>query len=103
MNLKLKARIIERFGSQIQFAHTIHEDESLVSKVVRGWRPLSTEKKAECHKQSFLGSRVYGDIVNVPASAADYPKRSAGEYVGWKRLLGDGNLHMKSHRWMTFV
>jgi hypothetical protein len=56
-----------------------------------------------CHKQSFLGSRVYGDIVNVPASAADYPKRSAGEYVGWKRLLGDGNLHMKSHRWMTFV
>ena len=40
MNLKLKGRIVEKFGSQFEFALVIRNHESLVSKVVRGRRVL---------------------------------------------------------------
>jgi predicted rRNA methylase YqxC with S4 and FtsJ domains len=40
LNLKLKARIIEKYGSQVDFSEAIKIDETLVSKVVRGRRKL---------------------------------------------------------------
>ena len=45
MNFKLKQKIIEKFGSQIRFAHEIGEPETIVSKVVRGWRGISLDKQ----------------------------------------------------------
>lgn len=35
MNKKLKGKIVERFGTQSDFAHKIGVDESVVSRVVR--------------------------------------------------------------------
>jgi len=43
MNKKLKAKIIERFGSQADFAQAIKTDETIVSRVVRGRRTLNPE------------------------------------------------------------
>lgn len=40
MNLILKFRILEKFGSQANFAAALRVDESLVSRVVRGRRIL---------------------------------------------------------------
>ena len=47
MNLKLKARIVEKFGTQSDFAPVIDTDESLISKIVRGRRTLPVEKQVE--------------------------------------------------------
>ena len=47
MNLKLKAKIIERYGSQVDFSEAIGIDETLISKVVRGRRTLSPEKQLD--------------------------------------------------------
>jgi plasmid maintenance system antidote protein VapI len=38
MNWELKQRIIEEYGSQVDFAQTIKVNETLVSKIVRGRR-----------------------------------------------------------------
>jgi plasmid maintenance system antidote protein VapI len=43
MNKQLKAKIIERYGSQADFAHSMRVDESLVSRIIRGRRSLSPE------------------------------------------------------------
>ena len=43
MNRLLKAKIIEKYGSQADFAQEIKVRESLVSKIVRGRRSLSPE------------------------------------------------------------
>lgn len=43
MNLKLKAKIIEKFGTQADFAIVAKGDESFISRVVRGRRNLSPE------------------------------------------------------------
>jgi len=43
MNRKLKAKIIENFESQANFAQIIKTDESIISRVVRGRRVLSPE------------------------------------------------------------
>jgi hypothetical protein len=45
MNLKLKALIILKFGTQEDFAAAVNEGSSLVSLVVRGRRLISDEKK----------------------------------------------------------
>ena len=47
MNLKLKARIIEKYGTQADFAPVIDTDESLISKIIRGRRTLPVEKQVE--------------------------------------------------------
>lgn len=47
MNKKLKAKIIEQFGSQSDFAQEIQVDESIISRIVRGRRVLSPEDQAE--------------------------------------------------------
>ena len=41
MNRKLKARIIEFYGTQSDFAEKIEEDESVVSRVVRARKRLN--------------------------------------------------------------
>lgn len=45
MNKKLKAKIIEKFGSQADFAQKIQVDESMISRIVRGRRVLSPEDR----------------------------------------------------------
>jgi len=45
VNRKLKARIIEKFGTQYEFSHRIGEQEALVSKVIRGHVTIPKEKK----------------------------------------------------------
>lgn len=40
MNKRLKAKIIERFGTQADFARAMNVDELLVSRIVRGRREL---------------------------------------------------------------
>jgi transcriptional regulator with XRE-family HTH domain len=45
MNLKLKARIIERFGTQADFAQAMEIDDSIISKIVRGRRQLDPENQ----------------------------------------------------------
>ena len=45
MNLKLKAKIIEKFGTQADFASVLKGDESFVSRVIHGRRYLSAEKQ----------------------------------------------------------
>ena len=46
MNKKLKAKIIERYGTQADFAQAIDIDETFISKIIRGRRTLQPEKKA---------------------------------------------------------
>jgi len=46
MNKQLKAKIVERFGSQADFAQKIQVDESVISRVVRGRRSLTPEDQA---------------------------------------------------------
>lgn len=45
MNRLLKGRIIERYGSQFDFAHALGVHEALVSRVVRGRKVLSEEDR----------------------------------------------------------
>lgn len=44
-NLKLKAKIIEQFGSQAEFAEVVGLDDAIISKVVRARKHLSDEEK----------------------------------------------------------
>lgn len=50
MNRKLKARIIEYFGTQWQFARDLNLHEVEVSQVVRGRRMLEPEEQARWAK-----------------------------------------------------
>ena len=45
LNKPLKARIFEVYGTQVDYALEIGEDETLVSKVICGRRTLSLEKQ----------------------------------------------------------
>jgi len=45
MNRQLKARIVEFYGTQADFAEALGVDESLISKVVRGRRALPPEAR----------------------------------------------------------
>ena len=45
MNRKLKAKIVEKYGTQADFAPVIDTDESLISKIIRGRRKLDPEKQ----------------------------------------------------------
>jgi transcriptional regulator with XRE-family HTH domain len=45
MNLKLKAKIVERFGTQADFGEAIGIDDSIISKIIRGRRTLDSEKQ----------------------------------------------------------
>lgn len=45
-NLKLKVKIVERYGSQSNFAFASNVDETLISKVVRGRRKPTDEQRS---------------------------------------------------------
>jgi hypothetical protein len=45
-NLKLKARIVERYGSQSNFAYATNTDEAIISKIIRGRRKPTDEQCA---------------------------------------------------------
>ena len=50
MNRKLKAKIFEVFGSQADFAQAIGENESVVSRVIRGRCEIDPAKKKKWAK-----------------------------------------------------
>ena len=50
MNRKLKAKIVEHFGTQWRFAEIMGENDSVVSLVVSGRRNISDEKKESWSK-----------------------------------------------------
>ena len=61
VNLKLKAKIIEQFGSQVDFARALKVHEQTISRVIRGREGLPEEaqkqwaKKLSCDvKEVFL-------------------------------------------------
>jgi hypothetical protein len=45
MNKILKAKIVEKYGSQIEFAKFIGEHEAIVSRVIRGHHDLSPKER----------------------------------------------------------
>ena len=45
MNRQLKLKIVERFGSQAKFSMAVKEDESTISRVLRGRRKLRPDDK----------------------------------------------------------
>jgi hypothetical protein len=45
VNRKLKSKIVEQFGTQADFAVSIEEDESLVSRIIRGRRHLDSDSQ----------------------------------------------------------
>ena len=45
MNLKLRAKILEKFGSQAEFSMAVKEDESTISRIIRNRRKPSEEQK----------------------------------------------------------
>jgi plasmid maintenance system antidote protein VapI len=47
MNQKLKAKIIENYGSQFRFAHALGTHETEISAVVRGRKTLEPDKLRE--------------------------------------------------------
>lgn len=50
MNIRLKMRIYQKYGSQSDFSMAVGERESLVSRVIRGRRALAAEKQQEWAK-----------------------------------------------------
>ena len=63
MNKRLKAKIIEFFGTQADFAQALGIDESFVSRVIRGRRELDTAnqnhwaKLLKCKSGSIFGNQ----------------------------------------------
>ena len=47
INLKLKIRIIEVFGSQTKFANAVGMTEQKVSRIITGRTPINEEEKIE--------------------------------------------------------
>ncbi len=45
MNRKLKAKIIERYGSQAEFSYDLRTHAAVISRIVRGRREISLEQK----------------------------------------------------------
>jgi plasmid maintenance system antidote protein VapI len=45
MNWPLRTKIVEKFGTQADFAHAIKSAEAVVSKVIRGRRVLAEEER----------------------------------------------------------
>ena len=56
MNFKLKQKIIQRFGTQSDFAPVIGKGETYVSKIIRGRRALDPEAKKKWAQ--VLGCKV---------------------------------------------
>ena len=59
MNKRLKGKIVEHFGCQVDFAQKAKVDESLVSRVIRGRRELSDDEQARWAKLLRCGKEVF--------------------------------------------
>ena len=77
VNLKLKARIIERFGSQVDFARALKVDEQTISRVIRGREGLPEEaqkqwaKKLSCDiKEEWPLAKAWMSSVSFDCSCA---------------------------------
>jgi hypothetical protein len=46
LNLPLKAKIIEKFGSQANFSEVINEPEPAISRTIRGRRKLDEQGRS---------------------------------------------------------
>jgi len=79
MNRILKARIIEKYGTQADFSQAVKTDETVISRVVRGRRQLDNEAQKkwadalECEAQELFVNGV--DAKRLSASPKDYPLR----------------------------
>jgi len=56
MNLKLKAAIIERFGTQVAATRTLGISEATISRIVNGWKVAGDLERAAL--ADALGPRV---------------------------------------------
>ena len=72
MDLKLKAKIVERFGTQADFSQAVAEDESFISRVIRGRRTLSQDRCriwAEalgcCEEELFTQTNKTSEVSNA--------------------------------------
>jgi len=80
MNRVLKARIVEMYGTQVDFAQAIDTDETIVSRVVRGRRELDTLRQnqwamaLDCRKEDIFGNGPRGSQVPTKQTGkgADY-------------------------------
>jgi hypothetical protein len=67
MNQKLKARIVELFGTQGDFAQAVDENESVVSRVIRGRCEIGQVKKEmwaktlRCRSDQLFPALAKGD------------------------------------------
>jgi len=59
-NLKLKAAIVELFGSQVNFAEALGVDESIVSRIVQGRRELTQEDRRKWSKLLNAKPSIFG-------------------------------------------
>lgn len=59
MNRRLKAKIIERFGTQADFAQAANVDDTIVSRVIRGRRQLSAREQARWSKLLKIENDVF--------------------------------------------
>lgn len=59
INLILKLLILEKFGSQANFAQTVGADEGLVSRIVHGRRFLPEEKKMQWAKALGIDPDIF--------------------------------------------
>ena len=50
INKKLKAAIIMKYGSQVDFALAVGIDETFVSKIIRGRRQLTSDQQKQWAK-----------------------------------------------------
>jgi transcriptional regulator with XRE-family HTH domain len=62
MNKRLKARIIERYGTQADFSVAIKTDETIVSRVIRGRRMLDPKTQEKwAHKLGSTVAELFGN------------------------------------------
>lgn len=67
MNKRLKAKIIEKYGSQFHFARAINSQESVISRVIHGHRLLTPDEQHRWADVLGIGSNndiFEGDSVN---------------------------------------
>jgi len=57
MSLALKIKIIEKFGTQWEFARSVDDHESVVSRAIKDRQPLSDEKKQKWADALNVGVR----------------------------------------------
>jgi hypothetical protein len=62
MNKILRFKIIEKFGSQAEFSMAVKEDESTISRVLRGRRKLRKDAKKKWAKVlGCLPEEIFGN------------------------------------------